>query len=66
MLDNRQRVYALASWTVKSNGKGWFVRKTDSSDAWRGPYRSEASACLVIAWHLKKELIKRDGLFLRL
>ena len=66
MLDNRNRVYALASWTVKSNGKGRFVRKSDSSDEWRGPYRSEASACLVIARHLKKELIKRDGLFLRM
>jgi hypothetical protein len=66
MLDNRQRIYALSSWTVKSNGKGWFVRKTDSADQWRGPYRSETSACLVIAWHLKKELIKRDGLYLRL
>jgi hypothetical protein len=66
MLDNRNRVYALASWTVKSNGKGWFVRKTDSADQWRGPYRSETSACLVIARLLKKELIRRDGLSLRL
>ena len=66
MLDNRNRVYALASWTVKSNGKGWFVRKTDSSDEWRGPYRNETSVCLIIARFLKKELIKRDGLFLPL
>jgi hypothetical protein len=66
MLDNRRRIYALASWTVKSNGKGWFVRKTDSSGQWRGPYRSESSACLVIARQLKRELLKRDGLSLRL
>jgi hypothetical protein len=66
MLDNRNRVYALASWTVKSNGKGWYVRKTDTSDEWRGPYRTETSACLTIARQLKKELIKRDGLFLPL
>ncbi len=66
MLDNRQRIYALARWTVKSNGKGWFVRKTDSSCEWRGPCRSEASARLVIARQLKRELIKRDGLSLRL
>jgi hypothetical protein len=66
MLDNRHRIYALSSWTVKSNGKGWFVRKTDSADQWRGPYRSETSACLVIARLLKKELIRRDGLSLRL
>ena len=66
MLDNRQRIYALASWTVKSNGKGWFVRKTNSSDEWRGPYCSETSACLVIARLLKEELIRRDGFSLRL
>ncbi len=66
MLDNRNRVYALSSWTVKSNGKGWFVRKTDSTEEWRGPYRNETSVCLIIARQLKKELIKRDGLFLRL
>ena len=60
MLDNRNRVYALASWTVKSNGQGWFIRKTDTSSEWRGPYRNETSACLTIARQLKKELIKRD------
>ena len=66
MLDNRNRIYALASWTVKSNGKGWFVRKTDSAEEWRGPYRNETSVCLIIARQLKKELIKRDGFSLRL
>ncbi len=66
MLDNRTRVYALSSWTVKSNGKGWFVRKTDSTEEWRGPYRNETSVCLTIARFLKKELIKRDGLCLPL
>ena len=66
MLDNRNRVYALASWTVKSSGRGWFVRKTDSADEWRGPYRTETSACLIIARHLKKELVKRNGFHLTL
>ena len=64
MLDNRNRIYALSSWTVKSNGKGWFIRKTYTEDAWRGPYSSESSACLIIARELRKELIKRDGLSL--
>jgi hypothetical protein len=62
MLDNPNRIYALASWTVKSNGKGWFVRKTYTEDAWQGPYSSEASVCLIIARQLRKELTKRDGL----
>ena len=48
MLDNRPRVYALASWTVKSNGKGWFLRNTDSTEEWRGSVRREASICLTI------------------
>ncbi len=66
MLDNRTRAYALSGWTVKSNGKGWFVRKTDSADEWRGPYANETSACLTIARQLRKELIKRDTLRLPL
>ncbi len=66
MHDNRKRIYSLASWTVRKNGAGWFIRKTDSADEWRGPYTSETSACLMIARQLRKELAKRDGLALRL
>jgi len=60
MQDNRRRVYALTSWTVKKNGAGWFIRRTYENDEWRGPYATETSACLTIARHLKRELVKRD------
>ena len=62
MLTNRKRIYALASWTVECRLKGWYFRKTDTDDDWRGPYASETSVCLMIARALKKELVKRDGL----
>lgn len=32
MLDNRPRVYALTSYTVKKRLSGWFFRKTDSDN----------------------------------
>lgn len=32
MLNNRSRVYALASYTVKKRPSGWFFRKTDSDN----------------------------------
>ena len=64
MLSNQKRIYALASWTVKRNEQGWYYRRTDHDEVWRGPYSSEASVCLTIARHLKKELHKRDGLSL--
>ena len=63
MLDNRPRVYALASYTVKKRPSGWFFRKTDSDDEWRGPYTSETSVCLMLARQLKREAIKRDRPF---
>ena len=62
MLDNRKRTYALQSWTVEKKAKGWFIRRTEHNEFWRGPYSSETSACLTIARQLKRELIKRDGL----
>ncbi|WP_292534034.1 hypothetical protein [Methylocystis sp.] len=62
MLDNRPRVYALASYTVKKRPSGWFFRKTDSDDEWRGPYSSEISVCLMLARQLKREVIKRGRL----
>ena len=61
MHDNRNRVYALSGWTVKSNGRGWFIRKTDSAGEWRGPYANETSVCLMIARQLRKELVHRDA-----
>jgi hypothetical protein len=61
MLDNRRRIYALQSWTVEKKARGWYIRRTDHDEPWRGPYTSEISACLTIARFLKRELIKRDG-----
>ena len=61
MLDNRHRIYALDSWTVEKRRRGWFIRRTYSTDAWRGPYRTEMSACLMIARHLYREVARRDA-----
>jgi hypothetical protein len=41
MLDNRKRIYALASWTVECRARGWYMRRTDHEEVWRGPYSSE-------------------------
>ena len=60
MLDNRKRIYALASYTVVRKPSGWFLRRTDYDDPWKGPYSSETSVCLMVARMLKKELAKRD------
>lgn len=59
--DNRKRVYALRSFTVRCRNGKWFYRKTDSDDPFKGPYSSEMSVCLMIARHLRKELLKRDS-----
>jgi hypothetical protein len=62
MLDNRRRVYCLAQFTVEKKASGWFFRRTDYDEPWRGPYRSETSVCLMVARALKRELLRRDGL----
>ena len=49
MLDNRSRVYAFQSWTVQKKARGWYIKPTYSSGAELGPYRTEMSACLMIA-----------------
>jgi hypothetical protein len=59
---NRRRVYALASWQVMHKVRGWYYRKTDSRDDWKGPYSSEISVCLMLARQLRRELLKRDGM----
>jgi hypothetical protein len=61
MLDNRSRIYALESWTVEKKRRGWFIKRTNFADEWRGPYRTEMSACLTIARCLHHELIRRDA-----
>jgi hypothetical protein len=60
MLDNRPRVYALASYTVKKRPGGWYYRKTDSDAEWRGPYSSKVSVSLMISRQLTREIIRRD------
>lgn len=60
MLDNRNRTYMLATFTVEKRAAGWYFRKSYGSGAWRGPYSSEASVCLTIARELRRELTKRD------
>jgi hypothetical protein len=62
MLDNRKRVYMLATFTVEKRAMGWFFKKSYGDDDWRGPYSSEVSVCLSIARQLKRELLKRDRL----
>jgi hypothetical protein len=61
MLSNAKRTYALKEFTVEKRAKGWYFRRTYSDDEWKGPYSSEYSICLMIARHLRKELIKRDS-----
>ena len=61
MLDNRSRVFALESWTVEKKARGWFIRRTYSSGARLGPYRTEMSACLMIARQMRKEIARRDA-----
>ena len=59
---NRKRIYALASFSVVYRVRGWFFKKTDSDDDWRGPFSTEMSVCLMIAKQLVREVVKRDGL----
>jgi len=59
---NRRRVFALQGFTVRCNVQGWYFRRTDHDDDWRGPYSSETSVCLMVSKALCKELKKRDGL----
>ena len=59
---NRKRIYALTAFTVEHRASGWYFRRTDYDDSWRGPFGSEISVCLMIARTLKKEVLKRDGL----
>ena len=61
MSANGKRVYALDSWTVERKARGWFIRRTYSPAHRFGPYKTETSACLMIARQLRKELARRDG-----
>ena len=59
---NRKRVYALSGFTVQYRVSGWFYRRTDYDEPFKGPYGSETSVALMIARSLAKELVKRDAL----
>jgi len=61
MHGNGKRVYALDSWTVEKKARGWFIRRTYSPALRFGPYKTETSACLMIARQLRRELTRRDA-----
>jgi hypothetical protein len=58
---NGKRIYALDSWTVEKKIRGWYISRTYSPATRLGPYRTETSACLMIARQLRKELARRDA-----
>ena len=61
---NGRRIYALADYTVKRTGKGWYFGRTSrfgDLHGLKGPYSSERSVALMIASELVKEIVKRDS-----
>ena len=61
---NGRRVYALADYTVKRTGKGWYFGRTSrfgDLHGLKGPYSSDRSVSLMIARELLKEIVKRDA-----
>lgn len=60
MREEKHRIYALRSWTARWKRRGWYIRRTDSTEHWRGPFANERGACMAIANLLKKELRRRD------
>ena len=48
-MNGGKRIYALDAWTIEKKARGWYIRRTYSSGARLGTYRSETSACLMIA-----------------
>jgi hypothetical protein len=64
MLPNGKRVYALPEYTVERRNDGWYFGRTSrygDKEERKGPYGSIASATLVIARQLKREITKRDA-----
>jgi len=59
MTTNGKRVFALESWTVEHKRRGWFISRTYGSGRKLGPYKTDTSACLMIARQLRKELARR-------
>ncbi|MCB1543773.1 MAG: hypothetical protein KDJ30_05680 [Rhodoblastus sp.] len=60
-MNGGKRIYALDAWTIEKKARGWYIRRTYSSGARLGTYRSETSACLMIARQLRRELARRDS-----
>ena len=61
---NGRRIYALADYTVKRTGKGWYFGRTSrfgDMHAMKGPHSSERSVALMIARELLNEIVKRDS-----
>ena len=61
---NGRRVYALADYTVKRTGKGWYFGRTSrfgDVHAMKGPYSSERSVALMVARELLNEIVKCDS-----
>jgi hypothetical protein len=50
MLDRRSRIYALESWTVEKKARGWFIKRTYSSDA--PPAAGDPIPALTMTRHL--------------
>ena len=50
-------IYARTGFTVEK----YFARSANrhSNGEWRGPYRSEASVAMMIARHLRREIVQR-------
>lgn len=60
-IPNVKRVYALKEFTVEVRPRGYFYKMTYADDDWHGPYSSVASATLMIARQLLKEITRRDA-----
>ena len=64
MRNHDRHIFALQNWSVEKREKGWFIARTvvtryRERHRWKGPYRSIASATLMIARELAKELDRR-------
>lgn len=65
MLRNGKRIYMLAEYTVECKRDGWYFGRTarhGDKGEMRGPYSSISSVTLVIARHLKREIVRRDAI----
>lgn len=61
-MQNREIVFALASWTIRRDADKFFVAKTqhwNGKHDWSKPYSSLTSAANAIARHLEREFSER-------